>query len=166
MQDDNTDQTANSTDSGQAAADTSAPDLSLGSNPSAQTDAGQTMADTTAAPTSDIPPTETDTSTQTADNAVPAPDTSIVSPPVSDDLESIKASALQELAPIVGELDQEPEEKYRTLMMLIQSSDDQKLIKDAFEAANKIEDSKAKADALLTIINEINYFTGKGEKTE
>ncbi|HEX5455817.1 MAG TPA: hypothetical protein VFW77_00430 [Candidatus Saccharimonadales bacterium] len=162
MQDD-TDQTANTTDTGQAAADTAVPDLNLGTNPSAQTDTGQTTADIPAAPVET--PAE-DTDAQTNDSTAPGADVNIVPPATSDDLESIKSSALQELAPIVNELEQEPEEKYRTLMMLIQSSDDQKLIKDAFEAAHNIEDSKAKADALLTIINEINYFTGKGEKTE
>jgi hypothetical protein len=162
MQDDNTDQTVNSTDAGQVPTDIPVPDLSLGGNPSAQTDTGQTVADTTAVDTPIEAPVE-DASPQPAD-ASAEPDAAITPSPVSDDLESIKTSALQELAPIVSELDQEPEEKYRTLMMLIQSSDDQKLIKDAFEAAHNIEDSKAKADALLTIINEINYFTGKGEK--
>lgn len=79
------------------------------------------------------------------------------------DLESIRTSALQELTPIVSELDQEPEEKYRTLMMIIQASDNQSLIKEAYETAEKIDDKKARAEALLTIVNEINYFTGKDD---
>jgi hypothetical protein len=44
-------------------------------------------------------------------------------------------------------------------MMMIQASDDQSLIRTAFEAAQKISDEKARAQALLDIVNEINYFT-------
>lgn len=77
----------------------------------------------------------------------------------NDELDDIKQQALNQLNPIIGELDQSPEEKYRTLMMLIQASDDKSLIKSAFEAANNIEDKKAKAEALLNIVNEINYFS-------
>jgi hypothetical protein len=76
-----------------------------------------------------------------------------------DDLLSIKQSALQQLSPLVGHLDQTPEEKFRTTMMMIQASDDQSLIKTAYEAAQDIKDDKARAQALLDIINEINYFT-------
>lgn len=75
------------------------------------------------------------------------------------DLIGIKQSALKELSPLVGHLDQTPEEKFRTTMMMIQASDDQTLIKDAYDAAQKITDEKTKAQALLDIVNEINYFT-------
>ena len=44
-------------------------------------------------------------------------------------------------------------------MMMIQASDDESLIKTAYESAQLIEDEKVKAQALLDIINEINYFT-------
>ncbi len=77
----------------------------------------------------------------------------------SDDLLSIKQQALQQLSPLVSHLDQTPEEKFRTTMMMIQASDDQTLVKDAYEAARQITDEKAKAQALLDIVNEINYFT-------
>lgn len=77
----------------------------------------------------------------------------------NDDLISIKQTALKQLSPLVGHLDQTPEEKFRTTMMMIQASDDQSLIQTAYEAANAITDDKARAQALLDIINEINYFT-------
>ncbi len=76
-----------------------------------------------------------------------------------DDLVGLKQQALQQLTPLVGQLDQSPEEKFRTTMMMIQAADDKSLIKDAFEAAQKIEDDKNRAQALLDVINEINYFT-------
>ncbi len=77
----------------------------------------------------------------------------------SDDLLDLKQQALGQLTPLVDHLEQSPEEKFRTTMMMIQSTDNQGLIKDAFAAAQEITDDKARAQALLDIINEINYFT-------
>lgn len=71
----------------------------------------------------------------------------------------IKQQALSQLSPLVGHLDQTPEEKFRTTMMMIQASDDQSMIGTAFEAAQAISDEKVRAQALLDVINEINYFT-------
>ena len=44
-------------------------------------------------------------------------------------------------------------------MMMIQATDNKKLLPDAYKAAQAITDEKAKAQALLDVINEINYFT-------
>jgi hypothetical protein len=44
-------------------------------------------------------------------------------------------------------------------MMMIQASDNHNLIKVAYEAAQKISNEKERAQALLDIVNEINYFT-------
>jgi hypothetical protein len=86
------------------------------------------------------------------------------SPANQDALVSLKEQALNSLAPLVGHLDQTPEEKFKTTMMLIQASDNSGLVKEAYEAANQISDEKARAQALLDVVNEINYFTQKGEK--
>ena len=77
----------------------------------------------------------------------------------TDELLDIKQQALQSLTPLVGHLEQEPEEKFRTTMMMIQAADNDSLIKTAYEAASKITDEKVRAQALLDIVNEINYFT-------
>lgn len=84
----------------------------------------------------------------------------------SDDLLELKKDALSKLGPLVDKLDQTPEEKFKTTMMMIQASDDQKLIPKAYEAANSIEDEKKKAQALLDIINEINYFTSQSSSED
>jgi len=81
----------------------------------------------------------------------------------SEDFLSIKQKALQELKPLVGHLDQTPEERFRTTMMMIQASDDQSLIPQAYEAANAISDEKTHAQALLDVVNEINYFSSQKE---
>ncbi len=71
----------------------------------------------------------------------------------------IKRQALQQLSPLLNHLNQTPEEKFRTTMMMIQASDDDSLLKQAYEAALTLPDEKARAQALLDVINEINYFT-------
>ena len=76
-----------------------------------------------------------------------------------DDLISLKQKALNDLSPLLSHLDQTPEDQFRTTMMMIQASDNQSLVPKAYEAANAIQDEKAKAQALLDVINEINYFT-------
>lgn len=77
----------------------------------------------------------------------------------TNDLLEIKQNALQELSPLVGHLEQSAEEKFRTTMMMIQASDDHNLLQAAYEAAKSIADEKARAQALLDVVNEINYFT-------
>jgi len=96
-------------------------------------------------------------------DSVPEDDSATTAPSEDDDLVEIKQQALQQLSPLVDHLDQTPEEKFHTTMMMIQASDDQSLIKSAYESAQKITDEKAKAQALLDIVNEINYFTQGGE---
>ena len=86
--------------------------------------------------------------------------------PAADDLISIKQDALQQLKPLVGHLNQSPEEKFRTTMMMIQAADDQSLIPDAYEAAKAISDEKTRAQALLDVVNEINYFTAQHGEPE
>lgn len=91
--------------------------------------------------------------------SAPAANPTPVSTPASDDLFDLKQQALSQLGPLVRELDQTPEEKFRTTMMLVQSTDNASLLKDAYEAAQAISDEKVRAQALLDVVNEINYFT-------
>lgn len=102
------------------------------------------------------------------DGAVPVPEHSDTGPQRSnsggmgsanDELLDLKQKALQQLTPLVGHLEQTPVEKFRTTMMLIQASDNKSLLKEAYEAAQAIEDEKVRAQALLDVVNEINYFT-------
>lgn len=84
-------------------------------------------------------------------------------PAGSDELLSIKQKALTELTPLVDHLDQTAEERFRTTMMMIQASDNDALIPAAYKAAQEITDEKVRAQALLDIVNEINYFTQQHE---
>ncbi len=86
------------------------------------------------------------------------PETSTEAPGVGKDLLDIKKEALKELSPLVGQLNLPPEEKFKTLMMMIQASDDQALVPMAYNTAHEITDENTRAQALLDVINEINYF--------
>jgi hypothetical protein len=110
------------------------------------------------AASSDIAPAEESTAAPVYSAQMAPPD----APAASDaptDLMDIKQQALSQLTPLVGHLEQSPEEQFRTTMMLIQASDNQALVKDAYAAASAIPDEKIRAQALLDIVNEINYFT-------
>jgi len=77
----------------------------------------------------------------------------------TEDLVRMKQEALQHLQPLVGTLQQNPEEEFRTIMMMIRATDDKTMLKKALEAAKKIGDDKIRAQAMLDVVNEINYFT-------
>ncbi|MEJ0072751.1 MAG: hypothetical protein WDN27_01515 [Candidatus Saccharibacteria bacterium] len=109
--------------------------------------------DTPAAAPADDTPVETPSLSLPAAEEAPAASLS------ADDLLELKQEALTQLTPLVDQLDQTPEEKFRTTMMMIQSTDNQALIKEAYDAAQGITDEKVRAQALLDVVNEINYFT-------
>ncbi len=99
--------------------------------------------------------------------SVPASMTSGVSSSAVDpDLARIRQQALQSLEPLVGQLDQAPDEKFKTVMMLIQASDNSKMLGSAYEAASQITDEKTRAQALLDVVNEINYFTTQAQNNK
>ena len=105
-------------------------------------------------------------------SATPVPTASPTSAPAApttsgtgstDELLAIKQSALQTLRPLVDSLDETPEERFKSVMALIQASDDPTMVKEAHELANQIQDPKARAQALLNVVNEVNYFTKQGQ---
>jgi hypothetical protein len=95
--------------------------------------------------------------------ATPAPRSKPAKSGGDDDLLNLKQEALQALTPLVDHLEQTPEERFRTTMMMIQAADNQSLIRYAYEAALKISNEKERAQALLDIVNEINYFTQQNQ---
>lgn len=81
--------------------------------------------------------------------------------PAAGGLEQLKKTALEELRPLVGKLDLPAEEKFDTLLLVIRSTDDQSLLSDAHEAAKGITDETKRAQALLDVIKEIDYFSNQ-----
>lgn len=82
----------------------------------------------------------------------------------ANNLAEIKQKALADLSPIVSHLDQSPEEKFHTIMMMIQASDNQDLLGAAHKAAGQIQDEKLRAQALLDVVNEVNYFAAQQDQ--
>jgi hypothetical protein len=80
----------------------------------------------------------------------------------SSELDDIKKDALAELRPLIDKLDVSPEEKFDTLLLIIRSTDDQSLLAATHEAAKAIVDESRRAQALLDIIKEIDFFSNKG----
>lgn len=126
------------------------------------------LPDKTPAPASSAPstPSAKKSNTLTPPTLSPSPSASAAAaaPVASDDLMNLKQEALQQLSPLISHLDQTPEERFRTTMMMIQATDDSSKIKEAYEAAKQITDDKARAQALLDIVNEINYFTQQNQQ--
>ena len=99
-------------------------------------------------------PLPADDDTAAAEEATAGPDPA--------HLASMKAEALTHLEPLTDHIDGSPEEVFKTTMMMIQANDNHTLLQKALEAAKKIEDDKQRAQAMLDIINEINYFSQQG----
>lgn len=122
----------------------------------------QKPADDTAAPTLSNLSTPTDDKDETAndeldhDNVPTTPSSA-----GSSDLDSIKSSALDDLKPLVGKLNLSAEEKFDTLLLIIRSTDDQSLLAEAHAAAKQISDDTKRAEALLDVIKEVDYFNSK-----
>lgn len=89
----------------------------------------------------------------------PTPPAVPVSQAISPELESIKKDALEQLRPLVDKLDLPAQEKFDTLLLIIRSTDDQSLVNAANEAAKAIEDDTKRAEALLDVIKEIDFFS-------
>ena len=143
-------------------------------NPAASTDTGRSGIITPSAPALSAQPVPVSVTSNSMPPAQPSMPTAPTMPTNStpamppnvttgsgfdDELMNIKHDALTALSPLVSHIEQTPTEKFRTLMMMIQGADDKSLIKPAYEAARAIEDEKERAQALLDIVNEINYFT-------
>ena len=88
--------------------------------------------------------------------AVPA-----LSPTATTELDSIKKDALEELRPLVDRLNLPADEKFDTLLLIIRSTDDQSLIGAAHAVAKTIEDETRRAQALLDVIKEIDFFASQ-----
>lgn len=76
-------------------------------------------------------------------------------------LEEIRRQAIVELRPLVDKLDLPAEDKFDTLLLLIRTTDDSSLIPAAHTAAMNIADDARRAQALLDVIKEIDFFGRK-----
>ena len=134
----------------------------------AQVDVPASDASQPAAPADELAFEETQPQAEPVAEDVPAPVSDPVTPiaPVNvstdaPELDSIKKVALEELRPLVDKLNLPADEKFDTLLLLIRSTDDKSLVGAAHEAARGIEDETKRAQALLDVIKEIDYFAAQ-----
>lgn len=130
-----------------------------------------TAQDIDQAETAATPPADTPDSAVPAGTDVPLPDLSATDPgfitpsatptpsTAGGELDSIKQSALEELRPLIGKLNLPAEEKFDTLLLIIRSTDDKTLLTSAYDTAKEIQDETKRAQALLDVIKEIDYFS-------
>ncbi|HEX6258043.1 MAG TPA: hypothetical protein VFZ48_01025 [Candidatus Saccharimonadales bacterium] len=118
-------------------------------------------------PTPSVTPSAapSDTPAPATPSASPAPVIPVIDPiptvPAAGGLDAIKKDALEELRPLATKLNLPADEKFDTLLLIIRSTDDQSLLGAAHEAAKAIEDESRRAQALLDVIKEIDYFSGQ-----
>ncbi len=122
--------------------------------------------DAPAAPMAELP---VDTPPETTPEVPAMPPLEETTPPATtttptathEELEAIKKEALAELKPLVDKLELPPEEKFDILLLIIRSTDDEELVNKAHTTATEIADETRKAQALLDIIKEVDYFSNK-----
>lgn len=148
---DNTASTALGSDAAQVAAD--------GAGVPAATDTPANDQSAAADPAAGLTFSGNDLPAGLSNDADAAADTTPGTQADSGEIDSVKKSALEQLRPLIEKLDLEPNDKFDKYLMMLRASDDPALIKPAFDAAQGITGEKEKAQALLDIINEINYIS-------
>ncbi len=109
-------------------------------------------------------PSQTPTTPEPTAIPKPEPEPTATEPASSlGELDEIKKSALDDLQPLIKHVEQSPEERFETVMMMIRSNDDPSLVSQAYEAAKEIENEKIRANALLNIVSEIEYLKSKAK---
>lgn len=104
-------------------------------------------------------PPSTDSESEVTEASTGSEQVPLSAPIDAAKLQAMKQQAIEHLDPLVDHLEHSPEETFKTTMMMIQANDNHTLLDKAFEAAKLIADDKLRAQAMLDIINEINYFS-------
>jgi hypothetical protein len=76
----------------------------------------------------------------------------------NDFLDGVKKRALESLTPLLGSLDTDPERKFDICINAMRLTDNKGLADTALSAALAIEEKGTKAEALVELVNEINYL--------
>ena len=85
----------------------------------------------------------------------------IMNEPNGNSLDDLRQKALRDLRPIVDKVELNDEESFDVLLLLIRETDDESLLPRAYEAARQIHDEARRAQALLDVIKETDYFKHK-----
>lgn len=80
----------------------------------------------------------------------------VVTAPANSDMHSIKEAALRDLAPLLGQMDLAPEQKFDLYKDMIDNLHDHSVVSNAYESARQITDEKGRGEALLYLIKTID----------
>lgn len=108
------------------------------------------------APVLDAPAAEAPALDVSTPDAAPALDAAPAVAPVeaaaAGNLESVKAEMMKELFPLMDKVQMESDEKFGIYQKMIDETNDDNMIPDAYQAAKGITDETKKAEALLYLI--------------
>jgi hypothetical protein len=77
----------------------------------------------------------------------------------NDQLEDVKKRAMHALTPLIADIkDMDPERKFDICLSAMRYTDNKELANVALNAALEISEDGTKAEALVELINEINYL--------
>jgi hypothetical protein len=117
-------------------------------------------------PVPDVSSTDATTAPVVASTPEPVPDAELSThsdaagtTSVPAELDTLKQEALRELSPLIGHLDQTPDEKYTFAKMIYEETKNQDMLSKVYEAAKGLTDEKAKAKAIYDIIEKINSIS-------
>lgn len=79
----------------------------------------------------------------------------------SGGLSDVQQRAIEDLKPLVDKIQLDDQEKYEVILLLIRSTNDQSLLDPLYRAAREIKDETRRAQALLDVIKEADYFKHK-----
>ena len=145
------------------------PDLGMpaASEPSA-------LENTTPAPENPISTPENATSTP--ENAIPTPENTVPAAPApagvtpapaevapitnldSQNLDSVKANILKDLAPLMDKIHVEPEKKFELYTDMLAENNDASIVAPAYETARQISDEEKRGEALLSLFEKIEQL--------
>lgn len=133
-----------------------------------------TLENTTPAP--ENPTSTPENATSTPENAIPTPENTVPAAPApagvtpapaevapitnldSQNLDSVKANILKDLAPLMDKIHVEPEKKFELYTDMLAENNDTSIVAPAYETARQISDEEKRGEALLSLFEKIEQL--------
>lgn len=133
-----------------------------------------TLENTTPAP--ENPTSTPENATSTPENAIPTPENTVLTAPAPagvtpapaeaapianldlQNLDSVKANILKDLAPLMDKIHVEPEKKFELYTDMLAENNDASIVGPAYETARQISDEEKRGEALLSLFEKIEQL--------
>lgn len=128
------------------------------------------------APAPENPTSTPENATSTPENAIPTPENTVPAAPApagvtpapaevapitnldSQNLDSVKANILKDLAPLMDKIHVEPEKKFELYTDMLAENNDASIVAPAYETARQISDEEKRGEALLSLFEKIEQL--------